>query len=168
MVVKFHYHCATERRYWNFSTIVQTEWVLEFQYPPAKYGTEISVPSCEMWYWNCSTIVQTERVLKFRYPSAKCGTEILILSSDHSLNSQIWFYTNMVLKFKCSPHIERWALSAYVSIYWLLATRLANHGVVRRVDHGVVSLHPTVCYAGVCTRTMPHSSMSDLPLHNHA
>jgi len=113
-----------------------------------------------MWHWNFSTIVQTERVLKFRYPSAKCGTEILILSSDHSLNSQIWFYTNMVLKFKCSPHIERWALSAYVSIYWLLATRLANHGVVRRVDHGVVSLHPTVCYAGVCTRTMPPLSLT--------
>ena len=62
----------------------------------------------------------------------------------------------MILKFKCSPHIEWWALSVYVSIYWLLATQLANHSMVRYVDHGVVSLHPMVYYAGVCTWTMPH------------
>ena len=142
MVVKFHYHRATERRYWNFSTIVQTKWVLEFQYP------------CEMRYWNCSTIVQAERVRKFQYPPAKCGTEISVPLSKRSghlnfstllrnvvlksmyhppvtqtlvppsgtLNYQIYFRRNTVLKFECSFHIERWALSTYVSIYryWLV------------------------------------------------
>jgi len=37
----------------------------------------------------------------------------------------------------------------------ILETHVADHGVVRRADHGVTSLHFTVCYAVVCTWTMP-------------
>jgi len=49
--------------YWNCSTIVQTERVLKFQYPPAKRGTEIYVHliikfiSLGIWYLNLSVVL---------------------------------------------------------------------------------------------------------------
>jgi len=134
VVVKFHYHRATERQYWNFSTILQTEQVLKFQYHCPKRSRHLKFSTLlqnmlEIWYRNFSTIVQISRhlnvstllrnvVLKSMYHPP--GTQTLVPPSG-TFNYQIYFHRNMVLKFGCSSHIGGWALSTYVSIYsyWL-------------------------------------------------
>jgi len=129
VVLKFKYQ-HLEGKWYQIS--MPTFWggILKFEYHPIRAGR----------YSNLNTMPSSTEAHKFNMFSNLttewCGTYI---------------HGGTQFSLPCShSHV------APVNICNQLdETRVADHGVVKRADHGATLLHPTVCYVVVCTRTMP-------------